>query len=333
MTSIGVLGAGSWGTAIALLLARNGHSTVLWAHNPAHIYEIKQTRCNNRYLPGITLPENLRFDADLATAIRNVDIIVIAVPSHAFLATLEYIKPHLGTNTHIAWATKGLEPASGRLLHETVYDKLGCETPIAVVSGPTFAMEVAKNLPTAITVASPSPEFAASMAKVFHNQRFRVYTSDDIIGVQLGGAVKNVLAVATGAADGLGFGANTRAALVTRGLTELIRLGLSMEAKQETLMGLAGLGDIVLTCTDNQSRNRRLGLGLGQGKSITQILDEIGQEVEGVSAAREIYRLANKLHLDMPITEQVYKVLYEKLTPTSAVQNLLIREQKKERFK
>ncbi len=332
MTSISVLGAGSWGTAIALLLARNGHSTVLWAHNPAHITEIKHARCNNRYLPGIELPETLRYDTDLAAAIRDVDIIVIAVPSHAFLNTLGNIKPHLTANIPIAWATKGLEPTSGHLLHESVYNTLGKQTPVAVISGPTFAMEVAKNLPTAITVASPESDFANSIAKVLHNQRFRVYTSDDIVGVQLGGAVKNVLAIATGAADGLGFGANTRAALVTRGLAELIRLGLSMNAKQETLMGLAGLGDIVLTCTDNQSRNRRLGLGLGQGKSIPEIIDEIGQEVEGVSAAREIYQLANKLQIEMPITEQVYKVLYENLAPTAAVQNLQIREQKTERF-
>ena len=332
MTSISVLGAGSWGSAIALLLARNSHSTILWGHNPDHVAELKQKRCNQRYLPGIVLPDNLIVEADLATAIQNADIIIIAVPSHAVSSTLDKIKPNLAPNTRIAWASKGLDPASGHLLHETVYRSLGKQTSVAVISGPTFATEVAQNLPTAITVASPQPEFGILMSEILHNQRFRVYTSDDIIGVQLGGAVKNVLAIATGAADGLGFGANTRSALVTRGLAELMRLGICMGAKQETLMGLAGLGDIVLTCTDNQSRNRRLGLGLGKGRSTAEIIGEIGQEVEGISAAREIYKLAKMLTLEMPITEQVYKVLYEELTPTTAVQNLLVREQKTEQF-
>ncbi len=332
MTSISVLGAGSWGTAIALLLARNGHSTALWGHNASHIEELEQKRCNNRYLPGVTLPSNLRIEKNLATAIQEVNIIVIAVPSHAFAGTLEKISNQLTRDTRIAWASKGLDPVSGHLLHETVYKLLGDKTSIAVISGPTFATEVAQNLPTAITVASPQPEFGILMSEILHNQRFRVYTSDDIIGVQLGGAVKNVLAIATGAADGLGFGANTRSALVTRGLAELMRLGICMGAKHETLMGLAGLGDIVLTCTDNQSRNRRLGLGLGKGRATAEIIEEIGQEVEGISAAREIYKLAKTLNLEMPITEQVYKVLYEDLPPTTAVQNLLIREQKTERF-
>ncbi len=332
MTLISVLGAGSWGSAIALLLARNGHSTILWGHNPDHVAELKQKRCNQRYLPGIILPDNLLLEADLLVAIQQADIIIIAVPSHAFSSTLDKIKPNLAPSTRIAWASKGLDPASGHLLHETVYRLLGKETSVAVISGPTFATEVAQNLPTAITVASPQSGFGILMSEILHNQRFRVYTSDDIIGVQLGGAVKNVLAIATGAADGLGFGANTRSALVTRGLTELMRLGICMGAKQETLMGLAGLGDIVLTCTDNQSRNRRLGLGLGKGRSTAEIIGEIGQEVEGISAAREIYKLAKTLKLEMPITEQVYKVLYEELTPTTAVQNLLVREQKTEQF-
>ena len=189
---------------------------------------------------------------------------------------------------------------------------------------------MAQNLPTAITVASPTIDFSDDLVRILHNNRFRVYTSNDIVGVQLGGAVKNVLAIATGAADGLGFGANTRAALVTRGLAEMIRLGVAMGGRQETFMGLTGLGDLVLTSTDNQSRNRRLGLGLGQGKSVQNLIAEIGQEVEGIAAAREVHLLAKSLGVEMPITEQVYKVLYENLVPTEAVNNLLTREQKAE---
>lgn len=330
MISVSVLGAGSWGTAMALLIARNGYQTLLWGRNPDHIACMQQSRCNERYLPGIELSANLQPCADLAQAVSNRDIILIAVPSHAFRATLENIQPHVHESSQIAWATKGLDPVSGQLLHSTVTALLPAHSSLAVVSGPTFAMEVARNLPTAITIASTNSEFSRTLAEILHNPRFRVYTSDDIIGVQLGGVVKNVLAIATGAADGLGFGANSRAAIVTRGLAELIRLGLALGGRKETLMGLAGMGDIVLTCTDNQSRNRRFGIGLGKGRPVEEILTEIGQEVEGISAAREVHQLAAKHGIEMPITEQVYKVLYENVEPPTAVQNLLLREQKKE---
>jgi len=332
VTSLCVLGAGSWGTAMALLTARNGHKTLLWGRNPEHVKSLQLTNRNDRYLPAIQLPDSLQYTSDLISCVKGQEIILVAVPSHAFRTTLESIKPHLDPTTRIAWVTKGLDPNSGQLLHKTVYEILSENTPVAVVSGPTFAMEVAKNLPTAITIASPSNEFSSLLSSIIHNQRFRVYTSDDIVGVQLGGAIKNVLAIATGAADGLGFGANSRAAIVTRGMAELIRLGQALGGKQETLMGLAGLGDIVLTCTDNQSRNRRLGIGLGKGRPINEIIEEIGQEVEGISAARELHLLAIKHKIEMPIAEQVYKVLYENVSPTTAVQNLLVREQKKEQF-
>lgn len=330
MASVCVLGAGSWGTAMAILIARNGHQTLLWGRGKTHMKDLAINRCNSRYLPDIRLPENLQYSSDLKHSVHDRDIVLVAVPSRAFRSTLEQIEPHLASKTQISWATKGLDPNSGHLLHETVYQIFSEQTPVAVVSGPTFATEVAQNLPTAMTIASPDNPFALALSEILHNQRFRVYTSNDIVGVQLGGAVKNVLAIATGAADGLGFGANSRAAIVTRGLAELMRLGLVLGAKQETLMGLAGLGDIVLTCTDNQSRNRRLGIGLGQGKRLDTMISEIGQEVEGISAAREIHQLAIKHNIEMPIAEQVYKVLYENVSPTTAVQNLLVREQKKE---
>jgi glycerol-3-phosphate dehydrogenase (NAD(P)+) len=332
VASICVLGAGSWGTAMAILIARNGHRTRLWGRSIQQLAEFATERCNTRYLPEVRFPANLECSSDLPSSIRQRDMVLIAVPSRAFRTTLELIKPHLNAGIRIAWATKGLDPNTGGLLHETVHQVLSDECPIAVVSGPTFAKEVAQNLPTAMTIASPDSQFALDLSEILRNQRLRVYTSGDVIGVQLGGAVKNVLAIATGAADGLGFGANSRAAIVTRGLAELMRLGLGLGAKQETLMGLAGLGDIVLTCTDNQSRNRRLGIGLGQGRPLDEVVREIGQEVEGISAAREVYQLASRHKIEMPITEQVYKVLYEAVSPTSAVQNLLVREQKKEQF-
>jgi glycerol-3-phosphate dehydrogenase (NAD(P)+) len=317
---------------MAILIARNRHRTMLWGRSKTHMEELAGAHCNKRYLPDIPLPDNLEYTSDLQQGLRNRDIVLIAVPSHAFRSTLMQSEAFLDRGARIAWATKGLDPESGGLLHETARRIFSSQRPIAVVSGPTFAKEVARNLPTAMTVASPDSLFASDLSEILHNERLRVYTSDDLIGVQLGGAVKNVLAIATGAADGLGFGANSRAAIVTRGLAELIRLGLALGAKQETLMGLAGLGDIVLTCTDNQSRNRRLGIGLGQGRPLEEIIREIGQEVEGISAAREVHQLAARHNIEMPIAEQVYKVLYEQIAPATAVRNLLVREQKKEQI-
>ena len=330
VNTIAVLGAGSWGTALASLLARNGHDTVLWGHHSAHIARLAKEHRNERYLPELLLPERLRYSSDIAECVSRASLILISVPSHAFQATLQQIQPHLPPTSRIAWASKGFDPEHGALLHQIVAETISPEIPVAVLSGPTFAREVAAELPTAMTVASPDQSFARAVAKLLHNPRFRVYTSDDLIGVEVGGAVKNVLAIATGAADGLGFGANTRSALVTRGLAEMIRLGLALGGKAETFMGLTGLGDLVLTCTDDQSRNRRLGLGLGRGENCATILARIGQEVEGVAAAREIHHLAEQYNIEMPISEEVYKVLYKRLSPRDAVQNLLNREQRAE---
>ncbi len=327
---IAILGAGSWGTALALLAARNGCQTLLWGHNKEHMAILAEQNQNQRYLPDHRFPENLSVTTNLKEVAEFSDLILVCVPSHAFKNTLIQLKPHLTKSVKIAWATKGFNPDDGCLLHEIVAELFSPQTPAAILSGPTFALEVANNLPTAITIASSQPAFAKELSNILHSDLFRTYTSSDVIGVEVGGAVKNVLAIAAGVADGLGFGANTRAALITRGLSEIIRLGIKLGGNQETFMGLAGLGDLILTCTDNQSRNRRFGLALGLGKDQASAIGEIGQEIEGISAAKETYLLAKKYAIDMPIIEQTYNVLYENLAPSTAVHNLLGREQKPE---
>lgn len=328
--TIVVLGAGSWGTALALLVARNGHAALLWGHDAAQLSRLDQERENPAYLPGIPFPDNLHVRASLADAARDSKRFLIAVPSHAFRATLKALLPLMPAQAVIAWATKGLEPGGGKLLSQVAAEISGDRHPLAVVSGPTFAREVALGMPTALTVASENETVAEEVASWLRNERVRVYTSGDVAGVQLGGAIKNVMAIAAGISDGLGFGANARAALVTRGLAELTRLGVAMGGQKETFMGLTGAGDLILTCTDNASRNRRVGLALGQGRKLPDILSGLGQEAEGVATARELYLLAKRLNVEMPITEQVYRVLYENLPPLAAVEALLSREPRQE---
>ncbi|WP_456448565.1 NAD(P)H-dependent glycerol-3-phosphate dehydrogenase [Thiolapillus sp.] len=323
------MGAGSWGTALAILLARNGHEIRLWGHEPGPAALLQKERENRHFLPGIPFPENLTSSADLAWSIRGADEILVVVPSHAFASVLQQIHAISPEPASLSWATKGLEPDSLRLLHEVARAQFpGAD--LAVVSGPTFAAEVAKGMPTAITVASSNPEHAAHMADYLHSDTFRAYTSDDIIGVQIGGAAKNVMAIAAGMSDGLKFGANARAALITRGLAEITRLGLALGGQHDTFMGLAGLGDLVLTCTDNLSRNRRMGLALAEGLSIKAARERIGQEVEGLAAARDFRSKAETLGVEMPITEQVHRIIYEGVDPATAVRTLLGREQKPE---
>ncbi len=322
---IGVLGAGSWGTALAMLLAGNGHAVQLWTHRPSRAEEMTQARENSAYLPGLSFPDSLEISANLADVLRHAEILLIVVPSHVFRQTLTAIKPLLQKKHKLAWATKGLEPGSHKLLHQQVKEELGEAIGGAVVSGPTFAREVAQKLPGAVTVASKDAAFARQLAEALHADYFRAYTGSDVVGVEVGGAVKNVLAIAAGAADGLGFGANARAALIARGLAEVTRLGVALGAQTETFTGLTGLGDLVLTCTDNQSRNRRLGLAVGQGRDIQQAMKDIGQVVEGVNTSREVHTLAQSLGVDMPITEQICKVLHHGLSPKDAVQALMER--------
>ncbi len=326
-----VLGTGSWGTALAMLAARNGCDTLLWGHDPNQVETLKLERCNSKYLPGHLFPERLQVTGSMTDCALFSDTFLVAVPSHAFRETLlKLADNYRGSALRIAWATKGFSPRDESLLQETVFAIFGRDTPAAVLSGPSFAGEVAASLPTAITVASNRDEFAACVAKMLHCANFRAYTSCDMVGVQVGGAIKNVLAIAAGVADGLNFGANTRAALITRGLHEILQLGLKLGGRQDTFMGLAGLGDLILTCTDNQSRNRRFGLALGQGKTPEQARAEINQEIEGFSAALATWRLARKHHIEMPITEQTYKVLYERQSPLVGVRNLLLRDPKPE---
>jgi glycerol-3-phosphate dehydrogenase (NAD(P)+) len=328
--SIAVLGAGSWGTALAILLSRNHFDVRLWGHEPEHMAELARARVNQAFLPDIPFPDGLRPLADLGTCLDSAREVLLVVPSHAFGSVLAASLPLLPPTASVSWATKGFDPGSGRLLHEVARERLGPQRDLAVISGPTFAKEVARGLPTAITVASAREEHAHRLAEYLHAEFFRAYTSDDMIGVQVGGASKNVLAIAAGIADGLGFGANTRAALITRGLAEITRLGVAMGGKAETFMGLAGLGDLALTCTDDQSRNRRMGLALARGLSIEQARAEIGQEVEGVQTTREVWFKARELGVEMPISEQTYRVLYEGLAPRDAVHALLERRQKSE---
>ncbi|MFZ1539092.1 MAG: NAD(P)H-dependent glycerol-3-phosphate dehydrogenase [Chromatiaceae bacterium] len=328
LAPIAVLGAGSWGTALALVVARNGFPVRLWDHWPEQVTDLARDRENRRYLPGFPLPNNLEPVPDLEQALEDAAEILVVVPSHGFAALLRALPP-LAPEMGLAWATKGLEPGTNRLLHEVAWEVLGPRD-MAIVSGPSFAAEVARGLPTAVTVASPRLEQARRVASYLHGERFRAYTSDDLVGVQVGGAAKNVLAIATGIADGLGFGANTRAALITRGLAELTRFGMALGGRLETFMGLAGLGDLVLTCTDDQSRNRRMGLALARGTSVEEARRLIGQEVEGVITARSVHHVAQRLGVEMPISEQVYRVLYEDMTPEEATRRLLARESKHE---
>jgi len=323
---IAVLGAGSWGTALAVLLARNGVPTWLWGHDPAHMERLAADRENAQFLPGVRLPPGLQLSAHLDTVLGAVGDLLLVVPSQVFGEVLDRVRTGSRSGIRVAWATKGLDPETARPLHEVVCDRLGPEVPVAVLSGPTFAREVARGLPTAVTVASPDTAFARDLALRVHSQTFRVYVSRDLVGVELGGSVKNVLAIAAGAADGLGLGANTRAALITRGLAEMMRLGAEMGGEPETFMGLAGLGDLVLTCTDDQSRNRRMGLALARGLTVREAEAEIGQVVEGVTTTLEVERLADRHGVEMPICHQVYRVLHEGLSPQEAVKALLGRE-------
>lgn len=324
-----VIGAGSWGTALAIQLARAEHPIHLWGRDPAQLDAMQRVRCNERYLPDAAFPPALRVSLDLASALDGVRDALIAVPSHAFRATLEHVAVYLKPDTRIAWATKGFEMSSGLLPHQIAGEILG-ERPGAVLSGPTFAREVGAGLPTAMTVASRDAAFAKELASRLTGPNFRAYMQTDIMGVEVGGAVKNVIAIGSGIADGMGFGANTRVALITRGLAEMMRLGVRLGASRETFMGLAGLGDLVLTCTDDQSRNRRLGLALGRGRSMQEAESSIRQVVEGVLAARAVCAVAEQQSVEMPICREVFRIVHEGKPVRDAVQDLMGREMRSE---
>lgn len=321
-----ILGAGSWGTAIAVHLSRLHSQVYLWDRNAARISVMKKSRENTQYLSGIQFPDALM----LTDIFLKAEHIVIAVPSHAFREILIKLKPYCSADQKILWITKGLDPENHEFLDQVAKQILGENISCAVLSGPSFAKEVAQALPTAVTLAADNKILGENWVKLFHSPNFRVYLSEDLIGVQLGGAVKNVLAIAVGIAEGLQCGANAQAALITRGLAEMMRLGVACHAQPETLMGLSGIGDLILTCTNNQSRNRRFGIQLGQGISPEAAEKSIGQVVEGIQTTREIYGLSQQYQVEMPITQQVYQVLYENLSPQQALKNLLMREPKQE---
>lgn len=328
---VSILGAGSYGTALAIALARNGHHTYLWGHNPSKMAEMAQLRMNQDFLPDIPFPDSLQITADLEEALAKSRDLLLVVPSHVFAEVLARIQPLLRPEHRIIWATKGLERDTGRLLQDVALQILGENYPLAVLSGPTFAKELALGMPTAITLSSTDLEFADQMQQRIHcSKSFRVYLNDDMVGVQLGGAIKNVIAIGAGISDGIGFGANARTALITRGLAEITRLGVSLGANPKTFMGMAGLGDLVLTCTDNQSRNRRFGLMLGQGKTAQEAMTEIGQVVEGFYNTKEAYLLAQRQGIEMPIVEQIYQMLFCGKRAEDVAKTLLGRERKGE---
>lgn len=323
---VAVIGAGSYGTAIAVALAKNNNTVVLWGHNSKHIETLKINRSNVTNLPNIFFPESLHLEISLAKAVHCCQNVLIAVPSYAFSVILKKIKLNLKKNIRIIIASKGLDPQTGRLLQDVVYDILGNDIPIAVISGPTFARELAEGLPAAITLASIDMGFGCYIQDLLHSiKNLRVYKNTDPVGVQIAGAVKNVIAIGVGISDGMGFGSNARTALITRGLAEMSRLGIAMGATADVFMGLAGLGDLVLTCTDNQSRNRRFGVLLGKGENINCAKKSIGQIIEGIYSTKEVYMLSVKYKVIMPITKQIYQILYNDKNIHDAAYSLLKR--------
>jgi glycerol-3-phosphate dehydrogenase (NAD(P)+) len=324
MTTIAVLGAGSWGTALAILLARNGQKIKLWDRDPKLVAELQRYGCNQLFLPEVPLPSNVKIMVELEAAVTVADLILIAIPSIGFRELLRQLRP---LQKPIVWVSKGLEPQTNQLLSTVIRETLGNNIKLALLSGPSFAKEVALNLPTAVVIASKNKTYAKFLINLFNNAHFRPYYSDDVTGVEIGGVVKNVIAIATGISDGLGFGTNARAALITYGLAEITRLAITLGGRAKTLTGLSGLGDLMLTCTDNQSRNRRFGLALGQGLSTEQALAKIGQSVvEGTHNVEQVISLAREYHINMPITKQIQQVLRHEITPQRAIQALFSQE-------
>lgn len=324
-----VLGAGSWGSALAIVLAKGGTKVKLWDRNANHLTQIKESRINARYLPEIPFPETIECFEELESAILDTDFILIAVPSHGFKEVVTNLKPYIKKLQGVIWATKGLDADTGSFLLDVIQKILG-QRQYAVLSGPSFAKEVACGMPTAVTIAANDEAFGFYLADKFKTDSFRSYISNDMIGVQLGGVVKNVLAVAAGISDGLGFGGNARAALITRGLAEMMRLGVALNAKPDTLMGLSGCGDVILSCTDNQSRNRRFGIALGSGLTETEALQKVGQVIESVYNVEQLCRLARLHDVELPISEQVFRIMKQNLSPREAVSALFARSLKHE---
>jgi len=326
--NITLLGAGAWGTALAIAFAGK-HRVTLWSREEDVAADLRNSRENHRFFPGYRLPESVEVLTDFAAAVAGAELLVVATPIAGLRPTAERLKA-LGVSLPLLWVCKGFEAGSGKLPHQVVAEVLGRDAVAGPLSGPDFAQEVAARQPTAIALAANNPAFAREAARQLHTTRLRIYANDDLVGVEVGGAVKNVLAIATGACDGLGLGLNSRAALMTRGLAEIARLGIALGAQRETFMGLAGMGDLILTCTGDLSRNRRVGLALAENKSLPQILEELGHVAEGVYTAREVDRLARQLAVDMPISAAVAAVLDGRLNAAQAVEQLMARDPKEE---
>jgi glycerol-3-phosphate dehydrogenase (NAD(P)+) len=325
---ITLLGAGAWGTALSIAFAGK-HEITLWSREEDVAADLLNTRENHRFFPGYKLPAGVAVSTDFSAAIATAELLIIATPIAGLRPTVERLKA-LGCTLPVLWVCKGFEAGSGKLPHQVVTEVLGREIVCGALSGPSFAEEVAAGQPTAVALAANEPAFAREAARQLHTTRLRIYANDDLVGVEVGGAIKNVLAIATGACDGLGLGLNSRAALMTRGLAEIARLGLALGAQRETFMGLAGMGDLILTCTGDLSRNRRVGLALAENKSLPQILEELGHVAEGVYTAREVDQLARKLNVDMPISAAVAAVLDGRLNAAQAVEQLMARDPKEE---
>lgn len=325
---IAVLGAGAWGTALALQISRQ-HKVALWTRNQAHLADMREARANHQYLGDFAFGENLSLEGDLAAALKDADLILSVVPTAGFRSALKAIK-QTGCKAPVVWASKGLEGGTAKLPHEVALEELGNEQFWGVLSGPSFATELVRGLPTAVTLAANDEAFAREAGAMLHGGNFRVYTSTDVVGVSVGGALKNVMAIAAGICDGMQFGYNARAALITRGMAEITRFGLGLGGKKETFMGLTGAGDLILTCTGQYSRNREVGLRLASGQTLDQILQSLGHVAEGVYTAREVIRRAAELGVEMPITCEVDQVLSHGRAPRVALENLLNREQKSE---
>ncbi len=320
--NITVIGAGAWGTSLAISLASR-HRTTLWGRDEGQMAGMRAERCNQRYLPDVPLPENLSLSSDFSAALAGAELLILAVPTAALRMMLQRISGYPACD--VIWLCKGLERQTSLLPHQVAEQVLPPSFHRGVLSGPSFALEVAQGLPTALVLASKDEAFAQRAAQMLHHSRLRIYASNDVVGVEVGGAVKNVMAIAAGVSDGMHLGNNARAALITRGLAEISRLGMKLGGRAETLGGLSGAGDLILTCTGNLSRNRRVGLMLAEGRKIDEILDEIGHVAEGVYAVREVHGLAERLGVDMPICEAVYRVLYEHVPAHEMVDYLLNR--------
>ena len=327
MKKISIIGTGSWGTALAVLLVNNGHDTVLWSHREEQARELSETRQHSQKLPGVLLPQELEITGNLEYALEDKDVLVLAVPSVAVRSTARKMKPYIRQGQLIVNVAKGIEEGTLMTLTDMIEEEIpGCQA--CVLSGPSHAEEVSRGLPTTCVVGAGDKKTAEYLQNVFMSPVFRVYISPDILGIELGGALKNVIALAAGTADGLGYGDNTKAALITRGITEIARLGIAMGARADTFYGLSGIGDLIVTCASRHSRNRKAGYLLGQGKTMEQAMDEVKMVVEGVYSAKAGLELAKKYQVEMPIIEQVNQVLFEEKSPSAAVQELMVRDKK-----